>query len=142
MLMPRLWNDSFFDNWMDELPKTRFYTKTDSGLMKTDVKETADGYQVKIDLPGFEKENVKAQLEDGYLIVTAVRQSSHDEKDENEKYIRRERYQGSVSRSYYVGDNVTENDIKAKFDNGILTLEIPKIDQPKMEEKKFIEIEG
>ena len=89
MLMPRLWNDSFFDNWMDEFPKTRFYTKTDSGLMKTDVKETADGYQVKIDLPGFEKENVKAQLEDGYLTVTAVRQSSHDEKDENEKYIRR-----------------------------------------------------
>lgn len=142
MLMPRLWNDSFFDNWMDEFPKTRFYTKTDSGLMKTDVKETADGYQVEIDLPGFEKENVKAQLEDSYLTVTAVRQSSHDEKDENEKYIRRERYQGSVSRSYYVGDNVTENDIKAKFDNGILTLEIPKIDQPKVEEKKFIEIEG
>jgi HSP20 family protein len=143
MLMPKLWNDSFFDNWMGDFPAvTNYFGKKDAEMMKTDVKETDDGYDVEIDLPGFKKEDVSAQLNDGYLTVTASRTDNNDEKNDEGKYIRRERYQGSCSRSYYVGDSVTEEDIHAKFNNGILTMHIPKTEQKKVEEQKYIPIEG
>lgn len=143
MLMPKLWNDNFFDRWMSDFPKVSdYFGSKDTALMKTDVKETDDGYDVEIDLPGFKKEDVNAQLNDGYLTVTASRSSDDGEKNDEGKYIRRERYQGSCSRSYYVGDAVTEEDIKAKFDNGILTLHIPKTEQKKVETQKYIPIEG
>ncbi|MGI6721283.1 MAG: Hsp20/alpha crystallin family protein [Anaerovoracaceae bacterium] len=141
--MPKLWNDSFFDNWMGDFPAvTNYFGKKDAEMMKTDVKETDDGYDVEIDLPGFKKEDVSAQLNDGYLTVTASRTDNNDEKNDEGKYIRRERYQGSCSRSYYVGDSVTEEDIHAKFNNGILTMHIPKTEQKKVEEQKYIPIEG
>ncbi|MEA4922323.1 MAG: Hsp20/alpha crystallin family protein [Eubacteriaceae bacterium] len=144
MLMPKVWNDNFFDDWMGGFPAvTNYFGKQDTEMMKTDVKETDNGYDVEIDLPGFKKDDVNAELSDGYLTVTANRTSENDEKDKDGKYIRRERYQGSCSRSYYVGDGVTEDDIKAKFENGILKMEIPKKDQKEIDEqKKLIAIEG
>ena len=112
-------------------------------MMRTDVKDTDNGYEVTIDMPGVKKEDIKAELKDGSLTISAVSGYSNDEKDENGTYIRRERYSGSCSRSFYVGDAVTQEDIKAKFENGTLKLMIPK-KQPAIqgEEKKYIQIEG
>lgn len=110
--------------------------------MKTDVKEVENGYEVAMDLPGFKKEDISAKLENGYLTITAFKGLDKDEKNEEGKYIRRERYSGSCSRSFYVGDGVTEEDIKARFEDGILKLDIPKKDAEKIEQKKYISIEG
>lgn len=111
--------------------------------MRTDVKDTDQGYEVTMNLPGVKKEDVKAELKDGYLTISASSNNSKDEKDDNGKYIRRERYTGSCSRSFYVGDQVTEADIKAKFENGTLTMMIPKKEEkPAVEDKKYIAIEG
>lgn len=111
--------------------------------MKTDIKDTDQGYEITMNLPGVKKEDVKAELKDGYLTISASSNNSRDEKDDNGRYIRRERYSGSCSRSFYVGDQVTEADIKAKFENGTLTMMIPKKEvQPAVEDKKYIAIEG
>lgn len=125
-------------------PQERKTTPTaKANLMQTDVKETETGYEVVIDLPGYRKENVNAELKDGYLIISAATSTSDEEKSEDGKYIRKERYSGSCSRSFYVGDAVTQDDVKAKFENGVLTLEVPKKEEaPKVEEKKYISIEG
>lgn len=125
-------------------PQERKTTPTaKANLMQTDVKETETGYEVVIDLPGYSKENVNAELKDGYLIISATTTSNDEEKSEDGKYIRKERYSGSCSRSFYVGDAVTQDDVKAKFENGVLTLEVPKKEEaPKVEEKKYISIEG
>ena len=110
--------------------------------MKTDIKETDNGYEVTMNLPGVKKEDVKAELKDGYLTIQASSNTSKDEKDNDGRYIRRERYAGTCSRSFYVGDAVTQEDIKAKFENGTLTLDIPKKDaKPAVEQKKYISIE-
>jgi len=111
-------------------------------LMKTDVREKDGKYILDIEMPGYKKEDVKAQLKDGYLTISAATETSNDEKDENGKYLRKERYTGSVSRSYYVGENLQEEDIHARFDNGILTLTFPKEAPKKIEEEKYISIEG
>lgn len=130
--------DDFFD-----FPFGSNYTATDSSLMKTDIKEMENGYEVTMNLPGVKKEDVKAELKDGCLTISASSNSNKDEKDEEGRYIRRERYSGSCSRSFYVGDAVTEADIKAKFENGTLTMMIPKKEvQPAVENKKYIAIEG
>ena len=118
------------------------YGKNEKNLMKTDVKEVENGYEVAMDLPGFKKEDISAKLENGYLTITASKGLDKDEKNEDGKYIRRERYSGSCSRSFYVGDGVTEEDIKARFEDGILKLDIPKKDAEKIEQKKYISIEG
>ena len=111
--------------------------------MNTDIKETEKGYELAISLPGVKKEDIKAEVKDGYLIITAAANSKTDEKDKTGKYIRRERYSGSMSRSFYVGDGVSQEDIKAKFENGVLTLDVPKKEaKPAVEEKKTIAIEG
>ena len=111
--------------------------------MQTDIRELDGNYEIAIDLPGFKKEDVHAELKDGCLTVSAARNSSNDEKDENGRYIRRERYSGSMSRSFYVGENVTQDDIKAKFENGILNLTVPKMeDQKKLDTPSYIAIEG
>lgn len=112
-------------------------------MMKTDIKDTDQGYELTINLPGVTKEDVKAQLKDGYLTIQVSSNRSNDEKDSDGRYIRRERYTGSCSRSFYVGKQVTEEDIRAKFENGTLTMLVPKKEpQPKAEEKKYISIEG
>lgn len=142
MLMPSIFGENLLDDFFD-FPFGSNYTATDSSLMKTDIKEMENGYEVTMNLPGVKKEDVKAELKDGYLTISASTNSNKDEKDGNGRYIRRERYSGSCSRSFYVGEDVTQDEIKAKFENGALTLLVPKKDQkPAVEDKKYIAIEG
>ena len=142
MLMPSIFGENLLDDFFD-FPFGSNYTATDSSLMKTDIKEMENGYEVTMNLPGVKKEDVKAELKDGYLTISASSNSNKDEKDEEGRYIRRERYSGSCSRSFYVGDAVTEADIKEKFETGPLTMMIPKKEvQPAVENKKYIAIEG
>ena len=148
MYMPSIFNNSVFDNfdnWMDfSFPSfnQRLYGASSSQLMKTDVKETETGYEVDIDLPGFKKDEINAKLENGYLTISAAKGLDKDEQDKNGKYIRKERYAGSMSRSFYVGEGVTQDDIKAKYEDGILRLVVPKKDAKAVENKKYIAIEG
>lgn len=111
-------------------------------MMKTDVRETENGYELDIDLPGFKKDEITAQLKDGYMTISASKGLDKDEKDKEGRYIRRERYAGAMSRSFYVGEGVTEEDIHAKYEDGILKLSVPKKDKKAVEQKKYISIEG
>lgn len=145
MLMPSIFGENLFDDWMDfSFPNIdkALYGKNSQNVMKTDVKETDQGYEVDIDLPGFKKEQINAQLDNGYLTIQASKGLDKDEKDKEGKYIRRERYAGAMSRSFYVGEEVSKNDIHAKFEDGILKLSIPKKDKKAVEENKYIAIEG
>ena len=146
MLMPSIFGENLFnDDWMSfgfpEVDKA-LYGKHAGNVMKTDVKETETGYEVDIDLPGFKKDEINAKLDNGYLTISAAKGLDKDEQDKNGKYIRRERYAGSMSRSFYVGEGVTEEDIKAKYEDGILRLVVPKKDAKAVENKKYIAIEG
>ncbi|MCR4672070.1 MAG: Hsp20/alpha crystallin family protein [Lachnospiraceae bacterium] len=143
MLFDNLFDD-FFDDFAAPVVRTRrYYPQMNSAaVMRTDVKEVDGNYELAIDLPGYAKENVTAHLNDGYLTISAKEEKNNDEKDQNGKYLRRERYTGSVSRSFYVGENLTEEDIHAKFENGILKITLPKDAPKKVEEKKYIAIEG
>ena len=106
-------------------------------LMRTDIKETDAGFELTIDLPGFKKDDVQAELKDGYLTITAQTQSESEDKDEEGTYVRKERFSGKCSRTFYVGDDIEEDDIKAKFEDGVLKIAVPKKqEQPKLEEKK------
>ena len=139
MLMPSIFSRDLFDDMFD----TRSYGRQQSDLMKTDVKETDKDYKLSVDLPGVKKDDLKAELKDGYLTNSATVNQNNDEKDEEGRYIRRERFSGSFNRSFYVGENVSEEDIKAKFENGTLMLTVPKKESaPQVEEKKYIAIEG
>ena len=131
MLMPSIFGNDFMDDFF-VFPQERKTTPTaKANLMQTDVKETETGYEVVIDLPGYSKENVNAELKDGYLIISATTSTNDEEKSEDGKYIRKERYSGSCQRSFYVGE-----------ENGTLKLDIPKKEaQPKVEQKKTIAIE-
>ena len=112
-------------------------------LMRTDIKETDGGYELTIDLPGCKKDDVQAELKDGYLTINAQTQGESEDKDEQGTYVRKERFSGKCSRTFYVGDDVEEDDIKAKFEDGVLKIAVPKKqEQPKLEEKKTIAIEG
>ena len=145
MLMPSIFGENLFDDWMNfsfpDIDKT-LYGKHEKNMMKTDVKDTGNGYEIAVDLPGFKKEDLSLQLNNGYLTISASKGLNKDETDKNGKYIRRERYSGSMSRSFYVGSHVTEQDIHAKYENGILTLDIPKEDEKAIERKGYIAIEG
>ena len=143
MLMPSIFGESLLDNFFSDSFNDYFFTGTSADLMRTDVKDTENGYEITMNLPGVKKEDVKAELKDGYLTVSAVTSKNQDEKDDEGHYIRRERYSGACSRSFYVGDAVTQEDIKAKFENGALTLRVPKREEtPAVESKKYIAIEG
>ena len=139
MMLPRKRSD--FDLW-DEMFSDPFFTgERESKLMKTDIKEKKDKYIVDIDLPGYEKEDIKIEIDNGYLIVNAKTSHHKDEKEEG-KYVRKERFVGECSRSFYVGEDVKQDDIKASFKNGTLKIEIPKKDEPKeLPEKKYIPID-
>ena len=139
MLMPRR-ND--FDLF-DEMFNDPFFTRRNEvKLMKTDIREKDDAYLVDIDLPGYDKNDIKISVEDGYLTVSAKKESNNDEKDDKGNFIRRERYSGECSRSFYVGEDVEAEDVKASFKNGILTLDIPKKEEEKkLPEKKYVEID-
>ena len=148
MLMPSIFGENLFDDFMDFPFEREFFRGTPSrrtssqSLMKTDVKELDGSYELDIDLPGYKKEDVSAKLENGYLTISASTNKNNDEKDKDGRYIRRERYTGQCSRSFYVGNQVTQEQIKAKFENGILKLSIPKVDKLQVEQKKYISIEG
>ena len=131
---------TYRNNIFDDLFNTPFFTRSEQNMMKTDIKEHDGGYELTVDLPGVKKDDIKAELNDGYLTITAENNSSKDENDEKGKYICRERYSGSYSRSFYVGDAVTEEDIKAKFENGTLTLDIPKKEALPEKQNKYIAI--
>lgn len=146
MLMPRRKNNFGFGlDLFDEMFRDPFFgraTTNTSGLMKTDIKEQDGKYLMDVDLPGFQKEDIKAELKDGYMTINAVKNESNDTKDENGNYIHRERYTGSCSRTFYVGEGITEEDIKASFKDGTLHLTIPKEEPKKLEEqKKLISID-
>ena len=142
MLVPSIFGEDLFDTFFDDF-KRPARSNTNINVMRTDIKETDAGFELDIDLPGYKKEDVQAELKDGYLTISAKTNTTREEKDENGKYIRKERYSGSCSRSFYVGDDVTQEDIRAKYENGILTLAIPKKEPAKIEgNKKTIAIEG
>lgn len=148
LYVPSLFSENLMDDWMDDFEseffgrKNPLYGKHAKNMMKTDVKETENGYEVAVDLPGFKKDEIKAELENGYLTISATKGTNNDEQDKKGKYIRRERYAGTMQRSFYVGEDVTQEDIKAKFEDGILKLSIPKKDAQAVETKKTIAIEG
>ena len=137
-------SDPWFDDRDIQKAEKKLYGHNDKKLMLTDIKESDKGYELEMDLPGFKKEEIKASLENGYLIISAEKGFEQDEKDnEGKKYIRRERYTGSCQRAFYVGDEIEQGDIKASFKHGILRLDIPKKQpKPQVEENKFISIEG
>ena len=155
MLMPTVFHENLFDDFFDpfwndaalERAMNReargAFGKRGANMMKTDVRETDDSYEVDMDLPGFKKDEVKVQLADGYLTIEAAKGLDKDEKDKKSgKYIRRERYAGSMSRSFYVGEGVTQEDIHAKYEHGVLKLSIPKKEeQKKVEKSNYIAIE-
>ena len=150
-MLPAIFNENLFDNFFNDdfyMPSVfggkndPLYGKHAKNVMKTDVRETDDSYEVDIDLPGFKKDEINAKLDNGYLTISAAKGLDKDEQDKNGKYIRRERYAGSMSRSFYVGEGVTEEDIKAKYEDGILRLVVPKKDAKAVENKKYIAIEG
>ena len=153
MLMPSIFNTNLFDDFFnfpfydakaERRAEKKLYGHHAHNLMKTDIKEKKDGYELEMDLPGFKKDEITAELKDGYMTISAAKGLDEDEKDKKSgKYIRRERYTGSCQRSLYVGEDVTEEDIKAEFKHGILKLFIPKKEaKPAVEQKKYVSIEG
>ena len=132
-MLPSIFGENLFDDWFDEsfgmLPewgsRNPLYGKHAKNLMKTDVRETEDSYELDIDLPGFKKDEINVDLKDGYLTISAAKGLDKDEKDKNGKYIRQERYAGACSRSFYVGD-VEPKDVSASYEDGILKLSMPK----------------
>ena len=154
MLMPSIFGEDMFDDFMRDFPffdenagnkiEKKLYGRHAKNMMKTDIKELEGGYELEIDLPGFTKEEVTAELKDGYLTISAAKGLDKDEQEkETGKYIRRERYSGACQRSFYVGEDVTEQDIKAEFKHGMLKLFVPKKEaKPVVETKKYVTIEG
>ena len=149
MMMPSIFGENLFDDFMD-FPFDReffgrrpLYGNSEKNIMKTDVKETDNAYELDIDLPGFKKDEVTAKLENGYLTISAAKGLDEDEQEKKTgRYIRKERYAGACERSFYVGEDITHEDIKGEFKHGILKLSIPKKEaKPAVEEKKYITIE-
>ena len=153
-MLPNIWRnnslfgENLFDDWFGFPTERDFrniekklYGKNAAHVMKTDVTEHDDRFEIAIDLPGFKKEDVTIDLENGYLTVSAAKGVDKDENDKEGKLIRQERYSGAMQRSFYVGENITEEDIKAKMEHGLLTLCIPKKETLKLPEKKTIVIE-
>ena len=153
MLMPSIFGENLFDDLFDfpfyddrneQKAEKKLYGRHARNLMKTDIKEMDNGYQLIIDLPGFKKEEIHAALENGYLTISAAKGLDEDEQEKKSgHYIRRERYAGACERSFYVGDSISQEDIKAEFKHGILKLFVPKKEaRPAVEENKYIAIEG
>lgn len=146
MLLPSIFGENLLDDFFGFDDPFRGYQKENrSQLMKTDVKEGEKEYELDINLPGYKKEDIRVELNSGYVTIQASTSQSNDVKDESTgNYIRRERYSGSCSRSFYVGDEVKEEDIRAKYENGVLSLTVPKREAKQIEadQKKYIAIEG
>lgn len=134
MLMPKIFDDDFFrDDFFDRKDRMNY------NLMKTDIREDENSYLLEVDLPGYSKDDIKIDITDGYLTINA--KVEKEDNDENKNYVRRERFTGEVTRSFYVGDDIKEEEVKASFKNGILTLEVPKLSlEDQKKDKKYIEI--
>ena len=134
MLMPKIFDDDFFrDDFFDRKDRMNF------NLMKTDIREDDKSYLLEVDLPGYSKDDIKIDITDGYLTINA--KVEKEDKDESKTYVRRERFTGEVSRSFYVGEDIKEDEVKSSFKNWILTLEVPKLSlEDKKKDKKYIEI--
>ena len=148
MMMPSLFTENLFDDFFNDFDEDFFgkknplYGKHARNMMKTDVRETEKTYELDIDLPGFKKDEIQIELKDGYLTVSAEKGLDKDEEGKKGKYIRKERYAGALSRTFYLGEEIREEEIKAKFENGILSVSIPKEEEKKVEGPKHISIEG
>ena len=151
--MPSIFGEDLFDNFMKDFPffddntesnvEKKLYGRRGKNLMKTDIKETEGGYELEMDLPGFTKDEIKVSLENGYMTISAAKGLDKDEQDKKSgRYIRKERYAGAMSRSFYVGNAITQDDIKAKYESGILRLSVPKKAAEEIESAKRIAIEG
>lgn len=146
MLLTDIFGRSFMDDFFEDFASSSYYRPNRIGsipAMKADVQELENAYQIDLDLPGFKKEDLHAELKDGYLMIRATRESREEEKDARDRYIRQERYTGHYQRSFYVGEDITQEDIHATFENGVLKLIVPKKEiQPKISESRTIMIEG
>ena len=146
MLVPSIFGEDLFDDFM-RLPGTRDLRRAHTEdwsriLMKTDIRESGENYELDVDLPGFSRDEMKLHLKDGYLTIEATRTDHKEEKDEEGKFLRRERYSGSCSRTFFVGKDMTQEDIHAKYEDGVLKITFPKEVKKEVEEKKYIAIEG
>ncbi|MEA4816742.1 MAG: Hsp20/alpha crystallin family protein [Lachnospiraceae bacterium] len=147
MLLPSIFGEDVFDTWMKPLDeeffgrRNPFYGKSGKSMMKTDIKEKGSSYELDVDLPGFKKEDIEIRLNSGFLTINATQKFDKEEKDEKNNFIRKERYAGSCSRSFYVGEEISEGDIKAKLEDGLLKVEFPKKETKKIAEEKRIMIE-
>ena len=148
-MLPSIFRDNLFDDMFDfddfdkEFNRMMrpLYGKHAQNMMKTDVRETDNSYELDIDLPGFKKDEIKVELDNGYLSISAAKGLDKDEEKKDSKYIRRDRYAGAMNRTFYVGDNLTQQDIQAKFEDGILKISVPKKDVQQIEQNKYIAIE-
>ena len=148
-MLPSIFRDNLFDDMFDfddfdkEFNRMMrpLYGKHAQNMMKTDVRETENSYELDIDLPGFKKDEITVQLDNGYLSISASKGLDKDEEKKDGKYIRRERYAGSMNRTFYVGSQLTQQDIQAKFEDGILKISVPKKDVQQIEQNKYIAIE-
>ena len=149
MMMPSIFGENLFDDFMNDFPfekhffgeRNPLYGKHAKNIMKTDVKETDNSYELDIDLPGFKKEDINVQLDNGYLTIAASKSLEKEDEHEKSHYIRQERYSGSMSRSFYVGNDVKQEEIHAKYEDGILKLVVPKKAAKAIETNKYIQIE-
>lgn len=148
-MLPSIFRDNLFDDMFDfddfdkefNCMMRPLYGKHAQNMMKTDVRETDNSYELDIDLPGFKKDEIKVELDNGYLSISAAKGLDKDEEKKDGKYIRRERYAGSMNRTFYVGSQLTQQDIQAKFEDGILKISVPKKDVQQIEQNKYIAIE-
>ena len=148
-MLPSIFGENMFDEMFDRTfdmdamfgGKNPLYGKHAKNLMKTDIRETDNSYELDVDLPGFKKDEVQVELEDGYLTISAQKRLDKDEKDDQGRYIRQERYAGAMSRSFYVGDSITVDDMKAKFEDGILQISVPKTTVEALPKKNILAIE-
>ena len=149
-MLPSIFGEDLFDDFFNDPfgmmnvseGRSPLYGKHAKNLMKTDIREKEDGYELAVDLPGFKKDEISIDLSNGYLTIQAAKGLDKDEQDKEGKYIRKERYAGSMSRSFYVGNAITQDDIKAKYESGILRLSVPKKAAEEIESAKRIAIEG
>ena len=150
MLMPSIFGENLFDDFFtpfyyddkdEKKAEKKLYGRRAQNLLKTDIKEKPEGYELIVDVPGFKKDEVKVALKDGYLTVSAAKGLDEDDEDKKGHYIRRERYAGTLSRSFYVGDGISQKDIHAKYESGILRLTLPKKAPEAIEKENFIAIE-
>ena len=148
-MLPSIFGESLFDDWMgfpfgslESDVDHKLYGKHAARVMKTDLKEHDDGYELLVDLPGFKKDQIELQLQNGYLTITASKNLEEDGEDKKGKLVHQERYAGSMSRSFYIGENVEESDVKAKFEDGVLKLDFPKEKPVALPERRTIPIEG